>query len=172
MSLEEDSWRDLKVHLYKVFPYKCMKCYKQNCEIHADHVLPKSKHSSHKYKLDNLQVLCRECNLEKSNKNKIDYRSMKHKRKLAKYIRDNWVILAEQKFITPNMITRGVSKVLASVCPEYKNYKKLMSTKRKKTSSRKRLEYTHGIYKKKDTGINISTSKNEDGSVKTILRKK
>lgn len=171
MGLDLERWSLLKKHLYKIYPYKCMKCRKSNCEMHADHVLPKSKHSSHTYKLDNLQVLCKECNLEKSNKSKADYRSKKHLKKMARYINDNMDYLIENKFITKNMITKKVRNELKRINKKYHRYLLNISDKRR---LKIRLNKLNKSKQRKEIikPINISTSKNKDGSTKTILRKK
>jgi len=52
-----------------------MKCNVSKCEMHVDHIKPVSLYPELKYDPDNLQVLCRDCNLEKSNKHETDYRT-------------------------------------------------------------------------------------------------
>lgn len=168
MSLELERWSLLKKHLYKIYPYKCMKCKKTNCEIHADHVLPKSKHSNCKYKLDNLQVLCKNCNYEKSNKNKIDYRTKTQLRKMAQYIHGNIDYLTENKLIASNMITKNVLKELVKINRKYKKKNTSIAKTKKYVKNKSEKEVT----KRTNTCFNISTSKNKDGSTKTLLIKK
>lgn len=50
--------------------YKCVKC-NSNVNLHIDHIIPVTKGG--KNINENLQVLCRTCNLAKSNRNAIQY---------------------------------------------------------------------------------------------------
>jgi 5-methylcytosine-specific restriction endonuclease McrA len=45
--------------------------------MHVDHILPRSKFPELELDIDNLQVLCEECNLAKSNIDTTDWRSVK-----------------------------------------------------------------------------------------------
>ena len=51
-----------------------MKCGKSHVEIHVDHIRPRSKFPKLELDFDNLQVLCKSCNKEKSNLHSTDYR--------------------------------------------------------------------------------------------------
>jgi len=42
--------------------------------IHVDHIKPRSLFPKLELVFDNMQVLCKKCNLDKGNKNDIDYR--------------------------------------------------------------------------------------------------
>ncbi len=77
--------------LYKHGRY-CMKCGEREGEFHIDHIKPRSKFIELELCIDNLQVLCKSCNLDKSNKNEIDYR---HKGvfELQDSISDSWIAL-------------------------------------------------------------------------------
>ncbi len=59
----------LRHECFKRDNYKCVECGGTNKDkiLHADHILPVSQGG--KDELDNLQTLCSECNLAKSNKN-------------------------------------------------------------------------------------------------------
>ena len=45
--------------------------------MHVDHIKPRSLYPDLELEFENLQVLCKYCNLEKSNKDEIDYRNNK-----------------------------------------------------------------------------------------------
>jgi len=51
-----------------------MKCGTESKEIHVDHIKPRSKYPYLSLTFDNLQVLCHDCNMEKSNIHDTDYR--------------------------------------------------------------------------------------------------
>lgn len=56
---------------------ECAKCGNKPPKfiMHIDHIKPVSKYPDLFLNKDNMQVLCAECNLDKSNKNEIDYRN-------------------------------------------------------------------------------------------------
>jgi 5-methylcytosine-specific restriction endonuclease McrA len=67
-----------------IIRYKALSTYKRECvlcgskqKLHVDHIKPRSKYPELQYKLDNLQILCSDCNLGKSNLDETDYRSAK-----------------------------------------------------------------------------------------------
>ena len=79
-------WVMLTKKVRKVFDNSCMKCGRGG-KTHIDHIFPRSLYPDLELDIHNLQILCEKCNVEKSNKNTIDYRTLEHKQKLsAKYI--------------------------------------------------------------------------------------
>lgn len=70
-------WLSLKKQVRNLYKCGCMKCGKYKCEIHIDHIFPRSLYSELEYSIHNLQILCRDCNMEKSNMNNTDYRTEK-----------------------------------------------------------------------------------------------
>lgn len=68
-------WIKLRNQVFKKYGYKCMKCGYEDKSNHIDHIKPKSKFPELKFDFDNLQVLCKLCNFEKSNRLIIDYRN-------------------------------------------------------------------------------------------------
>ena len=71
-------WRRLRVRVLEKYECKCMMCGHSPKEhgivIHVDHIKPRSTHPHLQLKEDNLQLLCEDCNLGKSNKYKTDWR--------------------------------------------------------------------------------------------------
>ncbi len=67
-------WQELRYKALKLHGRKCMVCFVSNTELHVDHIKPISKFPDLKLCFDNLQILCRDCNLGKSNKDSIDWR--------------------------------------------------------------------------------------------------
>lgn len=67
-------WLELRYEVLSTFGRQCMKCGCTDGEMHVDHVRPRSKFPHLTYEFSNLQVLCRDCNVGKSNKFTDDYR--------------------------------------------------------------------------------------------------
>lgn len=70
-------WRSLRYEVLKEQGARCCLCgrtAKDGVKIHVDHIVPLSKDWSKRLDKDNLQVLCEDCNLGKSNKDCIDWR--------------------------------------------------------------------------------------------------
>lgn len=70
-------WELLRKSVLRKYGLKCMKCGAVKCELHVDHIYPRSKFPHLQLEFSNLQVLCRKCNMEKSNHHFTDYRPTK-----------------------------------------------------------------------------------------------
>jgi len=68
-------WLELRRRVLDHYGRKCMKCGNENY-IAVDHIKPRSLYPELELVFENQQVLCRECNSSKSNKNSIDYRNL------------------------------------------------------------------------------------------------
>jgi 5-methylcytosine-specific restriction endonuclease McrA len=71
---ESKRWKVMRRRVLVKYGRRCMKCNVSKGEIHVDHIIPRSKAPHLSLTFSNLQVLCRDCNMEKSNKNTTDYR--------------------------------------------------------------------------------------------------
>lgn len=71
---ETREWQFLRYKTIKKYERKCMVCFRSNLELHVDHIKPISKFPELALNENNLQVLCRDCNLGKGNTDSIDYR--------------------------------------------------------------------------------------------------
>jgi hypothetical protein len=74
---ESNDWKTLRYKAIVMYGNKCMCCGrspKDNITIHVDHIKPKSKFPNLKYDINNLQILCHECNEAKSNIDQTDWR--------------------------------------------------------------------------------------------------
>lgn len=69
-----DAWLDLRYRVIKKHGRRCMACGEKNSQIHVDHIKPKSKFPELALIFSNLQVLCRDCNKGKSNRDSTDWR--------------------------------------------------------------------------------------------------
>ena len=60
-------WRELRFKVLVHYGRKCMLCNATNKELHVDHIKPVSIFPQLQLDINNLQVLCVDCNLGKSN---------------------------------------------------------------------------------------------------------
>lgn len=71
-------WRTLRYQAIKKYGGACSACgrtaAKHGIVIHVDHIKPRSKYPHLALRLDNLQTMCDECNLAKSNTDEIRWR--------------------------------------------------------------------------------------------------
>lgn len=70
-------WRELRFEVLKENGGHCCLCgrgVKDGVVLHVDHIIPLSKDWSKRLDKDNLQVLCEDCNIGKSNKDNTDWR--------------------------------------------------------------------------------------------------
>lgn len=67
-------WRELRYKAIIIYKRMCFCCGATNKQIHVDHIKPRSKYPELELDLNNLQLLCVDCNLGKSNKDETDWR--------------------------------------------------------------------------------------------------
>lgn len=71
-------WLELRVRVLESYKCKCMMCGRSpqthDVFLHVDHIKPRSKFPELSLDFDNLQVLCMDCNIGKSNKYQTDWR--------------------------------------------------------------------------------------------------
>jgi 5-methylcytosine-specific restriction endonuclease McrA len=74
-------WRELRVSVLEEYECKCMMCgcspKEHGIVVHVDHIKPRSTHPHLELRKDNLQILCEDCNLGKSNYYITDWRPFK-----------------------------------------------------------------------------------------------
>lgn len=75
---DSDRWRSLRWRVLEKYGFSCMACGRNHREhkvvIHVDHIKPKSTHPDLALVFENLQVLCSDCNIGKSNRSEADLR--------------------------------------------------------------------------------------------------
>lgn len=67
-------WRELRYEILRAHNGQCMLCGTYQGSMHVDHIKPRSKYPHLALDPNNLQVLCAECNLGKSNVYEDDFR--------------------------------------------------------------------------------------------------
>jgi len=71
-------WRALRVRVLEQYGCKCMMCGRSPKEhgvvVHIDHIKPKTTYPHLALSFSNLQILCEDCNMGKSNKYTTDWR--------------------------------------------------------------------------------------------------
>ena len=76
--LKSHEWRAVRYRVLERYDCKCMACGRSpkshGVAIHVDHIKPRSTHPHLALEFDNLQLLCEDCNLGKSNKYRTDWR--------------------------------------------------------------------------------------------------
>jgi hypothetical protein len=63
---ESQHWRELRFHILKSQGRKCALCHTTGGVLHVDHIKPRSKYPHLELDPCNLQVLCEDCNLGKT----------------------------------------------------------------------------------------------------------
>lgn len=72
-----NEWRKIRYEVLREQGGKCQCCgrsAKDGVVLHVDHIIPLSKDWNKRLDKDNLQVLCEDCNIGKSNTDSIDWR--------------------------------------------------------------------------------------------------
>jgi len=71
-------WRELRVRVLEKYECECMMCGRSprihKVVIHVDHIKPRSFYPELSLEFNNMQLLCEDCNLGKSNKYDTDWR--------------------------------------------------------------------------------------------------
>jgi hypothetical protein len=106
---ETKEWIDLSKTVKKIYGKICMKCGDSKSIMHSDHIIPRSLDISKELDINNLQVLCELCNVEKSNLNCIDYRTDIDKMKLESYL--NKTIFVDPKITFKSWIDLNRKKI-------------------------------------------------------------
>lgn len=68
-------WQIIRYKAIKRYGKACQCCGASNTEIHVDHIKPRSKFPHLELDIENLQILCKACNLGKGNTDSIDWRT-------------------------------------------------------------------------------------------------
>lgn len=77
ITVDDPEWQRVRYFALKESNGCCSLCGRSprdGVKLHVDHIKPKSKYPELKYEVSNLQVLCCDCNMGKSNKDETDWR--------------------------------------------------------------------------------------------------
>lgn len=74
---DSEDWREVRYKALKINGRICALCRSTDGVMHVDHIKPRSFHPELALDINNLQILCRPCNLGKSNKDETDFREIK-----------------------------------------------------------------------------------------------
>lgn len=72
-----EEWKTLKKWAYQSYVPVCFKCHSRNCVLHIDHIVPITAEPMLSTTFSNLQILCKSCNEQKSNKEIKKYKKVK-----------------------------------------------------------------------------------------------
>lgn len=70
-------WRRLRYQAFRKYGNKCCVCGRGASDgmvMHVDHIKPRSLYPHLALELSNLQIMCNECNVSKSNKDEVKWR--------------------------------------------------------------------------------------------------
>lgn len=67
-------WIRLRYDALKFYGARCMACQTTIGPMHVDHIRPRSKYPELELEFSNLQILCRDCNFGKTNRDETDWR--------------------------------------------------------------------------------------------------
>lgn len=133
-------WKELRYKVLLHYGRKCLCCNSTDKPLHVDHIKPISKYPELKLEITNLQVLCEDCNLGKSNKDETDFRKPSNKvptvKKLppgslcwVKFKSNTWhrwsgsdtlCRLVLKKFIDPSSFSESATSVNRLICSDCK----------------------------------------------------
>lgn len=71
---ESRAWLKIRHQVLKEYGRVCSLCRTETGEMHVDHIKPRSKYPDLELEYNNLQVLCKACNLGKGNGDETDWR--------------------------------------------------------------------------------------------------
>lgn len=71
---DSEVWLQLRFRVLRESRRVCALCKTSEGQMHVDHIKPRSTHPDLALEISNLQVLCRDCNIGKSNKDDTDFR--------------------------------------------------------------------------------------------------
>lgn len=94
---DSSSWKFLREKIFMLQGDRCLCCGKKEESMHIDHIKPKSRYPHLEYMIDNLQVLCPDCNKNKSYTDETDYRSSQHLIALYNEVRKNKLL--QRKYV-------------------------------------------------------------------------
>jgi 5-methylcytosine-specific restriction endonuclease McrA len=83
---DSPEWIQLRKLVNKFYEPKCMKCGVIKTVFHVDHIYPRSKYPHLELDPDNVQRLCKNCNMEKMNNDTTDYRDYTARMRFLEFV--------------------------------------------------------------------------------------
>ncbi|EQC49005.1 bacteriophage Lambda NinG-like protein [Bacteriovorax sp. BSW11_IV] len=106
---DSSNWKYLRAKVLELQGDRCLCCGKREDEMHIDHIKPKSRYPHLQYMIDNLQVLCPDCNRAKSYTRETDYRKSDHLIALVREVNNN-KLLRRKYVYNYNVLQRLANK--------------------------------------------------------------
>jgi len=94
---DTSNWKYLREKVLSIQGERCLCCGTKTESMHIDHIKPKSRYPHLEYMIDNLQVLCPDCNKSKSFTDETDYRKSNHLIALLREINENKLL--QRKYV-------------------------------------------------------------------------
>ena len=90
------AWQEFRRKVFAAYPRVCMKCEDSESIMHVDHIKPRSIYPALSLNFSNMQVLCEDCNVEKSNLHETDYREEAAARELDRELLKDWRLICPE----------------------------------------------------------------------------
>ncbi|EQC47982.1 HNH endonuclease [Bacteriovorax sp. Seq25_V] len=94
---DTSNWKYLREKVLAIQGERCLCCGTKTESMHIDHIKPKSRYPHLEYMIDNLQVLCPDCNKSKSFTDETDYRKSNHLIALLREVNENKLL--QRKYV-------------------------------------------------------------------------
>ena len=117
------NWRYLRKKIFEIQGDRCLCCGIKSEKMHVDHIRPKSLYPHLEFMIDNLQVLCPDCNRAKSFKDQTDYRNSAHLLSMILEIHTNKLLRKKYVYDLDLLKKLASDRALAEI--ENKSYKKI-----------------------------------------------
>ena len=120
------AWRKLRSVAIRLHGKRCAKCGQEGTKyhpIHVDHIKPRSLYEHLSLDITNLQILCKQCNIDKSNNHCTDYRSPDSINRTQQYV-ENPKLLPTLAFENAGIfLTTKQQRLEQSIADKIKNKK-------------------------------------------------
>ncbi len=157
------TYKYIKANILHVYGKKCINCNSTN-NLQLDHIVPVSIDPSKTFDIMNMQILCEECNSDKSNNNCDDYRTVEEVEKFVKYFSKNVDLsrISKMPFANPKKVL-GIKKYA-------KKPKKVITRQKRKSKFKKEVAAIE--HKKKIKHDTFKPTKRNSGEYGKLMTSK